>query len=162
VLSSAILRRFKSEAELRFLIGHEMGHIRARHVKMLTVLRCLAAALCLGGAVPDEVALLPLLPVFMWSREAEMTADNAGLICAQDRAAAETALVRQLLNLSEQDIGKINVEQFLGQREAEEHSRFSEIVLCVRQVISSHPFTPDRVRQIREYAASPRYRHIWH
>ena len=161
VLSSSLIRVFRDPAELRFVIGHEMGHIRCRHVKWNAILHGIVDSIRNTKLLPDEVALLPFLPLFRWSREAEMSADNAGLICCQDRAAAERALVRLAINLNPETVGRINVDAFLQQRQADDLSKFSDAMLYWRQLTQEHPFIPDRIRQLREYEKARPYQHLW-
>jgi len=161
VIHSSLLRSFKDPTELRFIIGHEMGHIRCRHVKWQTTLRSIVSTIRGTKLLPDEAALLPFLPLFKWSREAEMSADNAGLICCQDLKAAERALVRLTLNLDEQTVGKINVDTFLQQRQTEDLSKFSEVILYWQQLLQDHPFVADRILELRKYEKTRQYQHLW-
>ncbi len=161
MISSSLVRRFDDPVELRFVIGHEMGHIRARHVKWKTILGAIIESARIMGPLPSEAAILPFLPLLKWSREAEMSADNAGLICCQNLRAAEVTLVRLALNIEKGKIGRIDVDEFLRQREAEDLSKFSEMMLLWRQLQREHPFVPDRILQLREYYQSRAYQHIW-
>lgn len=161
VISSTLVNVFRDPAELRFVIGHEMGHIKCSHVKWKAVLKGLVESIRRLPAVPDDVALLPYLPLFKWAREAEMSADNAGLICVQDRQAAERALVRLALGLSQDSVGQINVDAFLNQRETEDLSTFSEVIVYWRQMVKEHPFIADRILELRKYEQSRQYQHLW-
>jgi Zn-dependent protease with chaperone function len=154
VLHASVLRRYQDPAELRFLVGHEMGHIRCHHVKLLMVLRAMSAAM------PSGVNHLTFLPLLKWAREAEMSADNAGLICCQDLAVAEMALIRLVIDLDDRTLEKVDVDAYLAQRERDVSS-FAEAVYFWRQVTSDHPFIPDRVDQLREYEKSKSYGHLW-
>lgn len=155
VIHSSVLSRYTSASELRFLIGREMGHIRCGHVKWLMVLRCVQRH------VPDNLTVIALMPLLKWAREAAMSADNAGLICCQDGGAAELSLVRALLNVNEQAVGTISVDAYLQQADKMEPGYFAESVFLWRQLKRQEPFVPDRVRQLRRYAESQPYRHLW-
>lgn len=161
VITSGFLRVFQDPAELRFVIGHEMGHIKCRHVKWKMILSGIVESMRRLPGLPEEVSLLPYLPLFKWAREAEMSADNAGLICAQDREAAEWALVRLAVGLSQESIGRINVDAFLEQRNAENLSQFSEVLLYWRQLLREHPFIADRIGELRKYEQTRHYQHLW-
>jgi Zn-dependent protease with chaperone function len=128
-----------------------MGHIKASHLRLRLLIDQLARTLSRSPIIPDELAVLPLLPALKWAREAEMSADNAGLLCAQDLGAAERALMRLLLNLDEETIGAVNVDKYLAQKEGLGLSGISEAWFYLRQLSRSHPFVPDRIRQLREY-----------
>jgi Zn-dependent protease with chaperone function len=154
VLHSSLLRRNISERELRFIIGHEMGHIKCAHVKWLMVMDIARKNL------PESAATVSILPLLKWSREAEMTADNAGLVCCQDLKAAEQAMVRFVLNLDDQTIGTVNIDEYLRQRNNGDFSKFSEAVQLWRQLTQEHPFIPDRIKQLRSYAQSRPYQNL--
>jgi Zn-dependent protease with chaperone function len=154
VLHSSVIRRFHDPAELRFLIGHEMGHIRCRHVKLLMLLRGMVAAM------PAGIQKLALLPLLKWSREGEMSADNAGLICSQSLATAERALIRLVLDLDDQSLERVDIDAYIAQGKRDV-SDFADMLYFVSQVTSTHPFIPERLEQLREYADSESYRMLW-
>ncbi len=88
VLTSALLNLFEERpAELRFVIGRELGHIKCGHAELKrTSYAILSAVQAINAAVvPDRYQnVLPLLGLgrlFTWSREAEFSADRAGLLC---------------------------------------------------------------------------------
>lgn len=72
------------EAELRFLLGHELGHIQQGHLLAHTVQGLLAdlnkRAELLGPIITDIVDM----PLNRWYRTSEITADRAGFLCCQD------------------------------------------------------------------------------
>lgn len=155
VIHSSLLRRHISDAELRFIIGHEMGHIKCHHVKWNIMFDLITTSL------PEKAKGLLSLGVLELARKAEMSADNAGIICCQDIKVAEKALMRLLLNIEDDSIGKVDVNAFLEQKESTDISSYSEIMLFLKQLERTHPFIKDRIRQLREYEKSPRYQKLW-
>lgn len=155
VIHSAVLSRYTSRSELRFLVGRELGHIRCHHVKWLMFLRSARRIL------PDNLSTVSLLPLLKWAREAELSADNAGLICCQDRKAAESSLLRQLLNVNEQAVGRINADAYLAQGTPAEDNAVSEVVFLWKQLSQDVPFVRDRITQLRKYETSRAYQHLW-
>ncbi len=97
ILHSALVDGFDQD-ELHFIIGHEMGHIKSKHVLYLTTAYLLANnALTLGQrflpigqllAIPARAALES------WQRSAELTADRAGMISTQDLRIGSMALIK--------------------------------------------------------------------
>jgi len=88
-----------SHDELLFLIGHELGHIKAGHVPYHTLAKTMkdAAALASGitlglSQVFFDAALSP--PLAFWSRRSEYTADRAGYLVCQDKEVALRALMK--------------------------------------------------------------------
>ncbi|MDX1952186.1 MAG: M48 family metallopeptidase [Verrucomicrobiota bacterium] len=160
VIHSSLLWRFQDGREQRFLIGREFGHIIAGHVRWQTLSR--SAQLCVNqtgfGAGPLKLLVLPLL---QWTREAEMSADNAGLICAQDIKIAERTLVSLATGVHDFALHEIHVDEYLKQAGAQSLSGFSEVALFWKELHKPTPFAPERIRQLREFEASDRYRRLW-
>ncbi len=76
-----------SDEELYHLIGHELGHIKAGHILYFSVAQVLAPLLeALGRrtfGIGDAVSYGIVLAFYEWSRQAEISADRAGLLVAQ-------------------------------------------------------------------------------
>ncbi|MCC8073793.1 MAG: M48 family metallopeptidase [Clostridiales bacterium] len=87
VIYSALYERLKP-GELKACIGHECGHIQNYHSTYNTLMELIASgglAAVSGKLAAAITALLTqgvLLSMNAWSRAAEVTADRAGLICA--------------------------------------------------------------------------------
>lgn len=88
VVHSALIDLLDDQ-ELSFILGHEMGHVAARHVTYGSVLSTAAQGLL--GINP--IFSLLSAPLDAWSREAERTADQIGIILAEDPTAAIRALM---------------------------------------------------------------------
>lgn len=73
-----------SDGELKFMIGHELGHILQKNLMCHTIKGLLdnfnGKSEVLGPIVSDLIDV----PLNQWYRCAEYTADRAGLICAKD------------------------------------------------------------------------------
>jgi len=85
--------------ELLFLLGHELGHIKAGHVPYHTLAKTMkdgasvVSGLTLGlSQFVFDAALSP--PLALWSRRSEYTADRAGFLVCQDREVALRALMK--------------------------------------------------------------------
>ncbi|MCU0317285.1 MAG: M48 family metallopeptidase [Fimbriimonadaceae bacterium] len=87
VLRSSIIDTLNDE-ELFHLIGHELGHIKSGHILYFSVATVLIPIMELiarrtfGLGDAAQVALYAAF--FEWMRQAEISADRAGLLCAQD------------------------------------------------------------------------------
>lgn len=85
--------------QLRFVIGHELGHVVMQHQTYMSVATALAAEganLTLAMKIPvlGKVLTTALqLALLKWSRVAEFSADRAGLLACQDFHAAASALI---------------------------------------------------------------------
>jgi len=152
-----------TEEELRFVIGHELGHIKSGHVlyyqiaMLLPVLAEVVGVATLGiGSLlsfPLEVALI------RWQRMSELTADRAGLLACQDVNAATTAMIK-LAGLPLRFFDKVNTEDFLAQ--AREFESFdSDKLDWVAKILSgmgqSHPWTVMRASELLRWVDSASY-----
>lgn len=85
-LRSSIIDNLTDE-QLYHLIGHELGHIKAGHILYFSVASILYPLLEMIGrrtlGLGDVASIGLILAFFEWSRQAEITADRAGLLVAQ-------------------------------------------------------------------------------
>lgn len=143
VVSARLLEAF-TEAELRFVLGHELGHLALGH---------LALPLPAPGPTP--------LDLYRWSRVAEVSADRAGLLCARDVEAAASALLKRSSGLSSVSVKaelknhQRQVDALLASPEAREQSRDDEDVLGC---FDTHSFGTPRVRALVAFAGSRTFR----
>lgn len=161
VLPMRIVTDFRDPAELRFIIGREMGHIRCGHAKWRPLVHRLTTRIHHVVNLPDPMGSMVLSPVLKWSREAEMSADNAGLICCQSREAAERVLAALALGTSTSRISRISMETFLAQRAYAPLESHAELLMLWREASREIPFVRDRIFQLRHYEASRQYQALW-
>jgi len=153
-------------AELHFLIGHELGHILAGHLKY----KCLFDVLLgIGNNIPvigDVIKFLkgglsPLL--YVWYRRSEYTADRFGLLACQnlDDVSNVFAKIAGLpLNYYPELFGQknppINGYEIMN-RQAEEfrmlvnQNKIDLIRSHVNQLYSTHPRTMERVTELFDW-----------
>lgn len=148
VIHSSLIDHF-DEDELKFVVGHEVGHIHNRHVVYGTALQVLTqtAGLFLGVLVQPAVVALQ-----NWYRRAEITCDRAGLLCNRNLDAA----CRSFLKLATGSLklyDEMNLDAFVEQLEEgrEGIGRLSE-------ALASHPYLPKRIEALRVFAESELYR----
>lgn len=140
------------DAELRFVIGHECGHIQNNHVVYLTTLRVLQALLQASLGLLGPVVLPATMALSAWSRSAEVTCDRAGLLCCGDPDAATRAFAKlavgSLKLFDELDVG-VYLEQLGEMREG---------IGRVAELQASHPFITRRIEALRLFSESALYR----
>ena len=139
MFSSSLLEAF-TENELKFVVGHELGHHVYRHhdVPIGYILR--------GQQRPDPRLALSL---FTWSRYAEISADRAGAHCAQDFEAVSRALFKLASGLTGKFI-KFNLDDFLKQ--VDDMSLLDAAPgenAPKEDWFSTHPFSPLRVKALQ-------------
>lgn len=150
VLTSALVEALEPQ-ELKFVIGHECGHIHNLHSVYNTAVELLVnplAGVMLGG-IPALGALRAIvqtgLVLFLarWSRCAEVTCDRAGLICCGDVTAAQVALAKLAMGGGDRLKG-INIQEYLKQIQ-----QVQSTPVRLMELTKSHPLTPKRLEAIR-------------
>jgi Zn-dependent protease with chaperone function len=85
-LRSSIVQNLTDE-ELYHLMGHELGHIKANHVLYFSVAAVLLPLLDMIGrrtlGLGDAAQIALVLAFYEWMRQAEFSADHAGLLVSQ-------------------------------------------------------------------------------
>ncbi len=161
VIGSALAGNFQGP-DLLFLLAREMGHCRAGHALWKTVIRFLLGeqgpgkGMMAGGvfnAILNPTALITgafEVPLLAWARQAEITADRAGLLTVGDEEVARRVLLSWTLK-SSFIYRQINIEAWLEQQadDDEGYSRLSELTT------SSTPYITPRLKLLTEFAKSP-------
>lgn len=149
-----------SDEELFFVIGHEVGHIKADHVLYGTMARNIAAVIALiGQATLGLGSLLGQSLVFAlyeWYRKAELTADRAALLCVQDLAPARDTFMK-LAGGSSRLASELDRDEFLRQVQAYEDTDRSALDKAYRGLLTvgrTHPFAMQRAKEIETWHAS--------
>ena len=155
LLFSALVDSF-SDDELRYIIGHEMGHIKSQHTLYLSTFHLLttqAARLAARYGLGMLAFRAARLALEAWSRSAELSADRAGLICSQEAGTAAKALVKLVLG-SQRLAGEVNIDEFLRQTSA------SSPYGVVNELGETHPLIARRIRELRAFGDSQEYQAI--
>lgn len=147
MFSSSLLEGF-SPAELKFVMGHELGHHVYDHHAIPI------GYLLQGKTRPDPKLALEL---FAWSRYAEISADRAGAHCAQDMDAVAQALFKLSSGLTSKVI-KFSLDDFVAQVEDMKMTD-QERGKGAPQAdwFSTHPFSPLRVKALKLFEQSELY-----
>ena len=159
VISSYLIHSLTVE-ELTFVLGHECGHIKNRHVSLDNLAQMLIkGGMNLGVRVNPALAvlLLPMrysigLPLAAWSRSSEITADRSGLSACRNLQAAEMALFK--LAGGAQTAGRIDVDDFI--RKHEEVKDAGQLAR-LKGYLASHPYIYQRIQALRIFASSQIY-----
>lgn len=168
VIGSALASNFQGD-DLLFLLAREMGHCRAGHSLWKTVIRFMVGeqgshgkGMMAGGflekilnpqSIIEDAIEMPLLA---WARQAEITADRAGVLAVGNLEIVRRVLLTWTLK-SSMVFRQINIEAWLKQQGAEgdEFSKLSDLSA------TTTPNLIPRLRLLTEFSKSKELNH-WH
>jgi len=160
VTTTGMLQLVDTEG-MRFVIGHEVGHVLSGHALYRTMLVQLIG---ISGAVQwMPVGAWGLRAIVLaldeWYRKSELSADRAGLLCTQDPV---TALKVHAAMAGALDPDDMDVAGFLDQaREYQASGDVRDSVLKLLQISGqTHPMAALRAAELQQWAAGPEYRSI--
>jgi Zn-dependent protease with chaperone function len=136
------------DAEIRFILGHEMGHVALGHTWLNSLLGGMA-----GVPVSLGAAVILTLAFQLWSRACEYSADRAGLLACGNLQKATLALVKLVAGDIHTDM---EYQRALAAIDREDDSLGNVLM----ETFSSHPMIIRRITQLRKYAASDEYRRL--
>ncbi len=140
LIHSALLKDFTSN-ELRFVFGHELGHVLLGHSR-ISVRELLSSAEELRpGLISPETKDM----MYRWSRATELSADRVGLLCCGQLETAVTALFKTLSGLSGINIDRI-LSSFRAQYDILE--KYMEKLSDAQSWIGTHPMIPIRFKAL--------------
>jgi Zn-dependent protease with chaperone function len=159
IVLGSVLTYFKGD-ELLYLLGREMGHIRAGHVMWRTASKFLTGSTHMNRSIMGSGLLSALTPgkllenaidapIMAWARQSEITADRAGLLVAGNVDVARKVTMSASLK-SFPLYQRINQEDWLKQEEASEDQfmRISEMTM------STLPYLARRMKLLREFGTA--------
>lgn len=146
-----------NESQLRYIIGHEMGHIKSNHVLYHTMAKFFS---CLVGNLPlGEKIFTPLqLALLYWERMSEFTADRAGLLACQNEEEVVKAICK-VAGVPLKYFDKIDTESFIHQAEDFENmTEFAQkAIRTVTIATSDHPWSVLRASELLKWIKSGEY-----
>jgi Zn-dependent protease with chaperone function len=146
------------EDEIRFVIGHELGHVLSGHAVYRTMLFYLLALAARLGFFP--LAWIGFRAVIWgleeWFRKSELSCDRAGLLAAQDVDAARRALMK---TAGGKNISELSSDAFHEQaREYDAVPDIRDSLLKLLQLQgTTHPFAVVRFAELDRWADEGEY-----
>ena len=141
-INSALIN-LMTDDELRFVVGHELGHLMNRNTEMLRLINFVFPR----GTVPP---LVLQYKIRLWEQLSELTADRYGYMAVENLEACLSAFFKMTSGL---DITKIDmqVEAYL-----EENLKHLEYFISDKGLSrDTHPVNPIRVQSLNLYATCP-------
>ncbi len=164
VIGSALAGNFQG-VDMLFLLAREMGHCKSGHALWKTVIRFFlgeqgpAKGFLAGGifAALSPSALLSgamEMPLLAWARQAEITADRAGLLTVGKEDVARRVLLSWTLKSSFM-YKQININAWLEQQSVDDDSygKLSELTT------TSTPYIGPRLKLLAQFANSQEFSH---
>jgi Zn-dependent protease with chaperone function len=147
VLYSPLLQVMDAE-ELKFVIGHELGHVALGHTWLNTLLGGMA-----GVPTGFAGAVILTLAFRSWNRACEFSADRAGLLACG-------SLGKSISALAQLAVGDINTQAELQQALALLEKEDDSFSGAIGEALSTHPMIIKRIHELRVWAGSEEYKRV--
>lgn len=147
------------------VIGHELGHIKAEHVLYRSVAAVLLPLLDALGqrtfGAGNLATMALVLAFYEWERQAEFTADRAGLLVTQDLMASQRTLMSLAGGPSRFD-DEQSVEAFMDQARAYQDVDALDqvgkvIIFLTMGKYATHPMPIHRAQELEKWSLSGAY-----
>jgi Zn-dependent protease with chaperone function len=160
VITTGLINLYDPE-ELRFAIGHEVGHILSGHAVYRTMLLWLIEMAKRIAWMP--IGYLGLKGIIFgleeWFRKSELSCDRAGLLAGQDLAAARRALMKLAGGAYLSDLNPDSFREQAHDYDAVPDLRDSILKIMQLQG-NSHPFAVVRFAELDRWATNGEYERI--
>lgn len=160
VLTSGMVDLMDAD-ELRFVLGHEIGHVMSGHALYRTLLQHLLDLATLVGWIPiGGLGLRAVIAALReWERKSELSADRAGLLAGQDVNASRRVHMKLAGGAR---LAEMDGEAFLDQ--AGEYAAAGTLRDGILKLLnterSSHPFTAVRAFELRRWVSDGGYERV--
>ncbi|MCO8269202.1 M48 family metallopeptidase [Actinoplanes sp. TRM 88003] len=160
VISTGAVEKLDDD-ELRTLLGREIGHVRSGHAVYQTIMTLLTRWVTSVSWLPiGAIALRAIIAaMYEWWRKAELSADRAGLLAAQDPAASLRLFMKQA---GGGDLSQIDTAAFLEQ--AAEYDGGGDLRDSIHKIgmtaFSSEPVPVARAAELQKWVDSGDYARI--
>ncbi|QYZ78074.1 M48 family peptidase [Methanofollis formosanus] len=156
-----------TDDELLYIIGHEMGHIKSRHLLYKQTADILQV---MGGVISEitfglgDVVMTGLkVALLHWSRMTEFTADRAGLLACQDINVAAGASMK-IAGVPLKYMDQVNPRDFIKQArdfdayDYQTMNRFIKMYVMYNPAFEmTHPWTVVRAAELMKWIEAGEY-----
>lgn len=160
VVTTGALEVF-DDAELRFVLGHECGHVLSGHGVYRTMLHQLMSLAARVAWVPVGGWGLRAVVFALeeWQRAAELSGDRAGLLVGQD---VDAALRAHMKTAGGSRLRDMDAAAFLNQ--ADDYANTTQARDSLAKFLNlmgrTHPFAVQRAGELRDWVVSGDYNRI--
>ncbi len=133
VLTTALIEALDNE-ELRFVIAHELGHIKMNHSRLKSLV------------MPLDKNIPVITMIFnFWLRKSEYTADRVGLYVVDNIKISTNALLK--LTVGSKLYKGIKVEELVSQIT----NSYDEFIEKIGELFLTHPYITNRIHNLVEF-----------
>lgn len=129
ILTSSLVEQLTME-ELSFVIAHELGHFKAGHTLISTLVNPIGVNNIFGNFVFG-----------FWNRRAEYSCDRCGLILTKNIDSAISTLLK--LSIGENLYKKLSIEGYISQIKKAESNPVK-----ISEIIIDHPLITNRIKSL--------------
>jgi Zn-dependent protease with chaperone function len=148
VLYSALFKVMDAD-ELRFIVGHELGHVVLGHTWLNSLVGGLA-----GIPSSSTASAILTLAFLSWNRTCELSADRAGLLACGRLDKAISALVKLVAGPS--GLTQAGLEAAYRQIDAEDDTFAGSL----NETFATHPMLIRRINELRKWAGTAEYQRL--
>lgn len=150
-----------TEAEMSFVLGHELGHMACGHKPYHMLLETFYMPFVSDAAFKAWASIIKL-PLLEWYRISDYTADRIGLLCCQDINAALSTMIKKA-GLPKKCYNSIDIESFIEQArhfDADLTGTMDKVVKILSIRSAEFPWLVVRAGKLLEWYESDEYRQI--
>lgn len=147
-----------TDEEMRFVLGHELGHLVSGHKKYHMLLETFYLPFVNEAAFKAWATFIKM-PLLEWYRISDYTADRVGLLCCQDINSALSTMIKKA-GLPRKCYDSINIDGFIQQaRDFDENlTSFMDKTVKVLSIRSAEfPWLVVRAKKLLEWYESGEY-----
>ncbi len=146
-INSGLIDKVDDE-ELKFVIGHEIGHLISRNANIAQLLNFV-----FGNQ--EDIPLLMQHKIAVWDKVSELTADRFGFIACGNLDKVLSCFFKMASGLS---VERLNFDPRAFSKENEEILQYFKETGSGN--LLSHPINPIRIKAVECFAASDLYQHL--
>ena len=147
-----VLVRVMDNVKLKFIIGHECGHISMGHVLYHSIVSTAASFANSIPLVGKFVYGFSSFALTAWSRRSEITADRAGMLCCLNPDEAKKALLQLQSGFINAD--NLDVNSYVRNSRSYRNKSF---LRRINEFSQNHPPLSKRIEAIDLFAKSEAY-----
>lgn len=149
-----------SKEQLDYIIGHELGHIKSKHV-LYHVMADMLANWASQFPIASDLIMPLRIGLAYWNRMSEFTADRAGLLACQNPDAAIETVIK-MAGVPQKYFASVSREAFLEQAKEFEYllTGAESVIKNISVLDNTHPWTVLRAAELIKWIESGEYERV--